>query len=254
MAKLGGSLLDDAALRKSAIEAIASSWRRGGRLVLVHGGGKHIDAALRAAGIPKRTHDGLRITDLPTLAIVQSTLEGPVRQTLLVDLLAAGIPAAALSSSTGVIEAMIHPPIDGVDLGFVGKVVAVSASGIESVLSQGRMPLIASIAVGPAGLPLNVNADAVAAAVAAALGAKRLIFLTDVDGLLDGRGSLVESLAAREASALLSTGVVSGGMRPKLKACLEALGNGVQKAVIAGPNFHQAALAGLEGGTHLVAA
>jgi acetylglutamate kinase len=243
--KLGGSLLDDVTRRAAALREIAAMWNAGEQLVLVHGGGKHIDAALKRLGIPKRTHAGLRITDDATLEVVVSVLAGTVNKMLVAELTAIGIRAAGVSggdSSTLVAEP--HPPIDGVELGNVGRVVSSNKTLLRAMATYGIMPVVSSIAQGPAGTLLNVNADAAAAAIAAALGASELRFITDVEGLLDGKGQLVPLLTVREAGAYLESNVVSGGMRPKLEAALSALGAGVQSIQIGTGT----------GGTSLVAA
>jgi len=120
--KLGGSLLDDAARRADALENIVAAWHSGEQIVLVHGGGKHIDTALAKLGIPKRTHAGLRITDDATLDVVVSVLAGSVNKMLVAELTAMGILCAGISGAdAGTLVAEVHPPIDGIDLGHVGQ-------------------------------------------------------------------------------------------------------------------------------------
>ncbi|MGA7617379.1 MAG: acetylglutamate kinase, partial [Thermoanaerobaculia bacterium] len=132
--KLGGSLLEDPLLRSSALSAIAKSWREGTELVVVHGGGKHIDASLRTLGIEKRTHRGLRITDDATLNVVVSVLGGTVNKMLVSELHALGVAAAGISGADGeTLVAEPHPPLDGIDLGHVGVIAGASASLIEAV-------------------------------------------------------------------------------------------------------------------------
>lgn len=253
--KLGGSLLEDATLRAEALGAIADEFKSGGELVVVHGGGKRIDATLAGLGIEKKTHRGLRITDARTLEVVIATLAGVVNKMLVSELHGAGVAAAGISGSDGeTILAELHPPIDGVDLGFVGKVTSSNPTLINAIAATGFLPVVGSVAVGPGASLLNVNADAAAAAVAAALGAERLVFLTDVEGLLDQSGSVVSSLDVAGIERMLGSAFVTGGMQPKLRASLEALQGGVGEVVIAGPARHRAALHGGTGGTHLVAA
>ena len=243
--KLGGSLLDDVMRRAAALREIAATWNAGEQLVLVHGGGKHIDAALKTLGIPKRTHAGLRITDDATLEVVVSVLAGTVNKMLVAELTAIGIRAAGISGGdASTLVAEQHPPIDGVELGHVGRVTSSNKTLLRTMATYGIMPVVSSIAQGPAGTLLNVNADAAAAAIAAALGASELRFITDVEGLLDGKGQLVPLLTVREAGAYLQSDVVSGGMRPKLEAALSALDAGVQSIQIGTGT----------GGTSLVAA
>jgi len=242
--KLGGSLLDDPVRRAEALNAIAAQWKSGEEIVLIHGGGKHVDANLKRLGIPKRTYAGLRITDDETLDVVVATLAGSVNKMLVAELAAIGVRSAGISGcDASTLSAEPHPPIDGVDFGNVGSVIGGDPTLIRAMVSYGIMPVISSVAEGPNGTLLNVNADSAAAAIAVAIGAEELIFITDVAGLLDAGGNVVAELHANEAEALLGSEVVTGGMRPKLQAALHALGSGVRRITI-----------GEEGGTQLIAA
>lgn len=242
--KLGGSLLDDAQRRAAALSEIASAWKAGEQLVLIHGGGKHIDAMMKRLGIPKRTYAGLRITDDETLQIVVAVLGGIVNKMLVAELTALGVTAAGISGTDGgTLMAEKHPPIDGVDLGNVGQVVASDSTVVDALLEHGVLPVVSSIAQGPNGTLLNVNADAAASALAVGLKAHSLQFITDVAGLLDADGNVVSVLQPHVAEEFLASDVVSGGMRPKLEAALSALRSGVRSIAI-----------GENGGTELVAA
>jgi acetylglutamate kinase len=252
--KLGGSLLENDAARAAVVSTIARRWRAGERIVLVHGGGKRIDAELGARGIPRRIHEGLRVTDGPTLEVVVAVLSGPVNAGLVRELADCGADAVGLCAADGDLRAERHPPIGGVDLGFVGIVSAVDPGRLESLVAAGRLPVVAPLASGPGGGWLNVNADAAAAAIAAAVGAHRLLFLTDVEGVADEAGRLRSVLDPPEVLRLLDGPAISGGMRPKLAACLAAARSGVREVVIAGPGRREAALAGGPGGTALVTA
>lgn len=228
--KLGGSLLDDAQRRDAVLREVAREWHRGEQLVIVHGGGKHIDAELRKRGIPKKTHAGLRITDDVTLEIVVDVLDRAVNPLIVKELIALGVNAEGISGSS-VLIAEKHPPIDGVDLLNVGRVV-----GAKPVEVSDTLPVISCVAGA-----FNVNADSAAAAVAVALRADSLEFVTDVAGLLDENGAVVSSLPANAVEEWID--VVTGGMKPKLQAALHALQNGVSQIAI-----------GENGGTNLVAA
>lgn len=233
--KLGGSLLDDAARRATALRSIVSAWRRGESIVLVHGGGKHIDAALARLGIPKKTHAGLRLTDDATLEVVVSVLAGIVNKMLVAELSALGVRAAGISGADGrTLVAEIHPPIDGVDLGHVGRVVSSDPTLVGAMLTAGILPVVSSVAQGPGATLLNVNADSAACALAEGLRATSIHFITDVAGLLDAKGNVVKKLTATEAHAFLASDVVSGGMKPKLEAALGALAAGVRSIAIGG--------------------
>jgi acetylglutamate kinase len=251
--KLGGSLLDDPHRRALALHKIAERWNAGDEVVLVHGGGKHIDAALAQAGIPKRTHAGLRITDDATLQIVVSVLGGQVNKMLVSELAALGIRAAGFSGCDGAtLVAERHEPIDGVDLGHVGHVIGGNGLLIKTMLNYGVLPVVSTIAQGPHGALLNVNADSGAAAIAVALGASTLHFITDVPGLLDDDGNVVPHLDAVGVAAMLESSVVTGGMKPKLQAALSALRAGVAQITIAAPRTDNRQPT--TGGTTLVAA
>lgn len=253
--KLGGSLLEDAVLRESALEAIALRWRTGEPLVVVHGGGKHVDASLAKLGIPRKTQGGLRVTDAETLPVVVGVLTGNVNKMLVSELIARGVRAAGISGADGeTVAAEVHAPVEGVDLGFVGKTTAADPQLINTLLAADFMPVVASLAIGPEGQLLNVNADSAASAIAASLGASRLVFLTDVEGLRDENGGIVRRIGKRDAEGLLNATHVSGGMLPKLRACLDAIQNGVGQVIIAGPSTHASSLIEGVGGTHLVAA
>jgi acetylglutamate kinase len=253
--KLGGSLLDDLAMRSHALAAIAGRWHNDHAVVVVHGGGKNIDAALNRLGIPKKTAQGLRVTDGDTLDVVTGVLAGNVNKGVVTALSGYEVPAAGISGADGdTLVASVHPPVDGVELGFVGSIEGSDPSLILTLMGGGFLPVVGSLAAGPDGTVLNVNADSAAAAIAVALRATRLVFLTDVEGLFDASGSLVASLDGPSAAAMLESPAVTGGMKPKLRACLSALAGGVPEVVIAGPQRHASSLAGGEGGTHVVAA
>jgi acetylglutamate kinase len=242
--KLGGSLLDDPQRRAAALAKIVDAWRGGEPVVLVHGGGKHIDALMTKLGMPKQVVRGLRVTDDATLQVVVAVLAGTVNKLIVSELAALGVSACGISGAdAGTITAVPHAPLDGVDLGHVGSVTGGNAAVITALLDRDIMPVVSSVAIGPDGGLLNVNADMAAAAVAVSLGANVLHFITDVPGLLDQNGQVVPSLHARGARAMLESEVVSGGMRPKLHAALQALAGGVGLITI-----------GEQGGTQLVAA
>jgi acetylglutamate kinase len=253
--KLGGSILEDPTLRAAALSSIASAWRAGESIVVVHGGGKKIDSSLAELGIPKQVHRGLRITDDRTLEVVVGVLAGVVNKMLVGELAALGIPAAGISGADGsTLLADVHPAVDLVRLGNVGKVAHANAALIQAISSRGFLPVVASVAIGRGGKLLNVNADAAAAAIAVALNARNLVYLTDVEGLLDEYGQLVPSLTADVAQQLVEHSVIKGGMLPKLQSAVEALTGGVEKVLIAGAQYHQTAVLHGNGGTHLVAA
>src|SRR5437867_990303 len=154
--KLGGSLLEDQGLRERALRAIASRFASGDRLVLVHGGGKRIDAFLSRMGIERRVHQGLRVTDEETLDVVVGVLAGLVNKTLVGELRGLGVKAAGLSGAdAGTLGAEPHPPLGGVDLGRVGRIVSCDPALLRSILDSGMLPVLASIATDILGELLN---------------------------------------------------------------------------------------------------
>ncbi len=231
--KLGGSLLDDGQTRASVLHDIVARWNAGEDLVLVHGGGKHIDAMLARLGIAKKTHAGLRITDDATLDVVVSVLCGLVNKLIVSELTAMRVKAAGISGAdAATLVAEQHPPIDGVDLGHVGQIVSSNPMLVKSMLIYGMLPVVSSIAASHDGKLFNVNADSAAAALAAGLGAQTLQFITDVEGLMDASGNVIDNLDAADANALVLDGVVKGGMLPKLNAALGAIAAGVANVTI----------------------
>src|SRR5262249_33905180 len=155
-----------------------------------------------------------------------------VNKSLVAEFRSRGITAAGISGADGeTLWAEFHPRLDGVDFGFVGRVTFSNPTLIKAILGAGLLPIVASVALGREGTLLNVNADSAAAALASALNAERLVFLTDVEGLLDAQGKLVADLDPDKAWAMIRAGAVGGGMRPKLVACLEAVSSGVSQVV-----------------------
>jgi acetylglutamate kinase len=232
--KFGGELLDDSRWRFAAASALA-----GRRLVVVHGGGREIDAALTAAGIPKRQIDGLRITDEQTLDIVVSVLAGSVNTSFVASLVAAGVPAVGLTGADAAcglaVPAPPHRAVDGrtVDLGRVG--VPHERSDVRllrTLLDAGFVPVVACLGVDERGALYNVNADTLAGHLAARLAACRLVIASTTAGVLDSRQQTIAELDAYELERLISSGTATAGMIAKLRACERALAAGVDEVVI----------------------
>lgn len=239
--KLGGELIETAEKRAAAADAIARAIGRHPRtpLLIIHGGGRDIDAALRSAGIEKRQVDGLRITDAATLDIVVAVLAGRVNTQFVAALNTAGVDAVGLTGAdarVGVaIQAAPHRAANGdiVDLGFVGEPVAGSDVRLLHTLVADRyVPVIASIGATPAGELLNVNADTLAAHLAAAVGAERLVIAGATAGVLDPGGRSIAALDGRGMAALVSDGTATAGMIAKLRACERAVEGGVPEVLI----------------------
>jgi len=229
--KVGGSTLGG---HDTSLRDIADARRDGRRIVVVHGGGAAISSWLERSGIEARFAHGLRITDAATLEVVVAVLAGVVNKQLVAELSALGAPAIGLSGADSLIlQARRYDP----ELGFVGMIHRVNPYPIQELLGLGYLPVIAPIAIETDSAQsqlLNTNADTAAGEIAAALHAERLVFLTDVEGVLDGERHLLGHLNAGEASALIASGVAAGGMIPKLEAAVRAAGAGCATRIVNG--------------------
>jgi acetylglutamate kinase len=234
--KLGGSVLLDDALRRSMIAQIANLKSAGFELILVHGGGKQIGALLDRLGVESRFHDGLRVTDMAARDVAQMVLAGQVGKNLVAELAKVGVAAAGLAGGDGssfLAEKMNAE--DGTDLGYVGRIVKTNDHLLAAIMSAGVIPVVACLALGVSDYEYyNVNGDQMATAVAAGCGAENLIFVTDVGAVRDERGERIAMLDRARIDDLLKGCVATGGMRPKLRACLEALEAGVRNIAIVG--------------------
>jgi acetylglutamate kinase len=219
----------------AALSAISAK----GPIVIVHGGGKEIDAALKTAGIEKRQVDGLRITDDATLDVVVAVLAGAINTRFVAALGRAGVPAVGLTGADdrcGLSQpAPPHRTVDGrlVELGRVGE--PSDASGtrlLEHLVAEGFVPVVACIGVGADGQLFNVNADTLAGHLAARLQARRLIIAGTTAGVLDGQGATIESLEPPDIARLIAGGTATAGMVAKLTACERALAHGTGEVVI----------------------
>lgn len=234
--KLGGSVLVDATLRQRLLAQIAVLQQAGHELILVHGGGKQIASLLNQLNIPSHFHDGLRVTDHAARDVAQMVLAGQVGKDLVAELARSGVNAASLAGGDGrsFLAAKMNAD-DGTDLGFVGRIVQTNDSLITALLRAEVLPVMACLALGVEDFEYyNVNGDQMAAAVAAGCQAATLVFVTDVGGVLDAEGRQFNELNRVQINELLASGVASGGMRPKLRACLEALDAGVARILIVG--------------------
>jgi acetylglutamate kinase len=238
--KLGGELLDDASRLATVVSAIASiQAERRARVVIVHGGGKEIDAALRTAGIEKRQVDGLRITDEATLDVVVSMLAGTINTRLVAALVAAGVPAVGLTGADArcavVDPAPPHAAVDGslVDLGCVGVPGSRSSARLFTILlDAGFVPVVACIGADAQGRLFNVNADVLAADVAGRTHAQRLVVAGTTAGVLDAEGATMPVLDTDAITASINRRTATAGMIAKLRACERALADGVDEVVI----------------------
>ena len=229
--KYGGSAMEDPELCRQVVADIEMLKLMGVRIVLVHGGGKAINAMLKRLDVPVKFKDGLRITDDETMEAVQEVLVGHVNQQLVWALNEYGHNAVGISGADG--KTLKAEPVDP-DLGRVGRIREVDASLINTILDDGYIPVVATVGCGPDGF-YNINADVAADKIAEAMGADKLIYLTDVDGLFrdfSDEDSLVAQLTRTETHELLESGTLDGGMIPKIRSVAEALDAGVSEVVI----------------------
>lgn len=239
--KYGGHAMIDDALKQSFALNIALLKQVGIRPIVVHGGGPQIGTMLKKLEIESSFCEGMRITDNATMDVVEMVLGGKVNKEIVSLLNMAGVRAVGLSGKDGhfirarkmevVVHSGDHAP-EIIDLGCVGEVMGIDTTLLQTLSRDNFVPVIAPIGVDEDNQTYNINADFVASAVASALKAKRLILLTDVPGILDAEKNLISSLSMNEAWGLFADGTLKGGMIPKVKCCLEALQEGVEKAMI----------------------
>ncbi|MEM6761821.1 MAG: acetylglutamate kinase [Pseudomonadota bacterium] len=242
LVKYGGNAMGDAALTKQFAEDVTLLTVSGINAVVVHGGGPQIGQMLERLQIQTEFRDGLRVTDRATVKVVEMVLAGSINKDLVSMINSAGGRAVGLCGKDGrmvLAEPLKRTTVDPtsniervVDLGFVGEPVEVRRDVLDVLTQQGIVPVIAPVASGTDGETYNINADTFAGAIAGALGAARLLFLTDVDGVLGDNGQLIKELSVAEARRLIAAGVISGGMIPKVETCIEALERGVEGVVI----------------------
>ena len=231
--KIGGSTLGS---HDTTLHDLVTLQRRGVNSVVVHGGGKIISDWMAKQGVMPRFVRGLRVTDEPSLDIVVAVLTGLINKNLVMSMVELGARSIGLSGADdGMLRANIRDP----ELGLVGDVADVNTDPIKAALESGYIPIIAPVGVKVAKddggtTLLNINADTAAGEIAAALGASRLVFLTDVQGVLDTSRRLIPRLTERQARGLISSNVAAGGMIPKLEACLTALHSGGVSHIIDG--------------------
>ena len=233
--KYGGSAVDSADTG-TVPEDLVLLQEAGVRPILVHGGGPEISREIESAGGSSRFVDGLRVTDAAAMEVVERVLGGAVNKRLVNLIARAGGRAVGVSGKDA---RLIHarPHARAADLGFVGEIDRVEPRIVEVLLEEGFLPVVASLGVGSDGHAYNVNADTAAAALAVAVGADKLVLLTDVPGIyreIDGGRELLSELSPAEARTLVTAGVVSRGMLPKVEAALAAVAGGVPSAHIVG--------------------
>ncbi len=230
--KYGGSAMTDPAMRASIADDIVLMKLVGVNPVIVHGGGPDITAYMERLGMPVEFRNGLRVTPPEAMEVVKMVLVGKNNKDIVSDINSHGRYAVGISGDDGnLIRARQLDPA----LGMVGEVTGVDTTVVDDLISDGFIPVIATVGAGEDGASYNINADTAAGEIAAALGAEKIIFLTDVDGLyadFADKGSLISALSLEQARAMVARGEVEKGMLPKVQACVRALEGGVSRAHI----------------------
>ena len=230
--KYGGNAMINEELKQQVMEDIALLWLIGVKVVLVHGGGPEISETMKKLGKQAVFIDGLRVTDKETVDIVQMVLAGKINKTLVNLIQMKGGHAVGLSGiDGGILEAKVKDE----RLGFVGEVTKVRPQPIMDLLEKNYIPVVSTVASDRQGNTYNINGDTAAAYLAGALGAERLIMMTDIAGILrdkDDPTTLIPQITVSEAKKLYDEGIISGGMIPKVDCCIEALEHGVNNVVI----------------------
>ncbi len=230
--KYGGNAMTSETLKAQVMEDIVLLNLIGIKVVLVHGGGPEITETLKKVGKKSEFVDGLRVTDKETAEIVQMVLAGKINKSL-VNLL--GINGGKAIGLSGIDGQLIQAEVKDERLGFVGKITDVDVSPIVDLLEKGYIPVISTVGCDKQGNVYNINADTAAAYIAGKMNAERLIAMTDIEGILrdkDDPKSLISCIDLQEAQELFDTGVISGGMIPKVECCIEAIHLGVKKVII----------------------
>jgi acetylglutamate kinase len=240
--KYGGHAMGDPALAANFARDIVLIKQAGVNPIVVHGGGPQIGLLLERLNIRSEFKGGLRVTDRETVEVVEMVLAGSVNKEIVTAINSQGGKAVGISGKDANLmrakrlERRWRDPGSDIeqiaDLGFVGDPVVVDPHIIDVIINSDLIPVVAPIGVGPDGETLNINADTFAAALASALKAKRLLLLTDVEGVLDRQGQLIKSLTTAEAQALIDDGTISGGMIPKIESCMDVIAEGVEGVVI----------------------
>ena len=230
--KYGGNAMINEELKQQVMEDICLLWLIGVKVVLIHGGGPEISQTMKKLGKEAVFLNGLRVTDKETVDIVQMVLAGKINKTLVNLLQIKGGHAVGLSGiDGGIIEAKMKDE----RLGFVGEITKIRTQPIMDLLEHNYIPVISTVASDRQGNTYNINGDTAAAYIAGALNAKRLIMMTDIDGILrdkDDPSTLIHKLTVSQAKGLYDEGIISGGMIPKVACCIEAISKGVQTVVI----------------------
>ena len=230
--KYGGNAMINEQLKQQVMEDIVLLWLIGVKIVLVHGGGPEINELMGKLGKKAEFVDGLRVTDKETVDIVQMVLAGKVNKTLVNLLEMKGGRAIGLSGMDG---RLIEAQLKDEKLGFVGDIKKIHIKPVTDLLENDYIPVISTVGCDKQGNTYNINGDTAAAHIAGALGAERLIMMTDIDGILKDKNdpsTLIPEITINDANKLYEDGIVSGGMIPKLECCIDAIEKGVKNVII----------------------
>ncbi|HCE75860.1 MAG TPA: acetylglutamate kinase [Dehalococcoidia bacterium] len=230
--KIGGSTLGS---HDTTLIDLVELQAKGDRFVVVHGGGKTISEWMEKQGVRPKFVNGLRVTDSQSLDIVIAVLTGLINKSLVASINNIGGRAIGISGADGrIVNAEIADP----DLGYVGRVKSINTEPIEAILEAGYMPVIAPVGVHSSSsdenMLLNINADTVAGYISSSIHSDRMVFLTDVEGVLDSSKRLISRMTKKQADSLVASHVIDGGMIPKMEACIEALAGGAVSQIIDG--------------------
>ena len=240
--KYGGNAMADSDLVESFCNDIVFLKQSGLKPVIVHGGGPQIGSMLERLGIKTKFESGMRITDEDTLEVVEMVLAGRINKNIASKINSSGGKAVGISGKDGsmiVAEKLTKQNSSNesniekiIDLGYVGFPKKINNTIIETLIKDDFIPVIAPLGIGVDGKTYNINADTAAGAIASSLKSKRLLILTDVEGVIDSKNNLVEEVNEKKINEMIESGEVSGGMIPKLNTCLDSVNNGVDAAVI----------------------
>lgn len=232
VAKYGGNAMTDPQLKKSVMQDILLLQLVGVKIILVHGGGPEISAMLKKLSIESHFENGLRVTDDDTMEVVQMVLAGKVNKSLAADLSALGGRAVGLCGIDG---GLIKVHQKNEKLGHVGEIDEINTKILDDLLNGGFIPVISSIGIDDDGNPYNINADTAAAKIAAALHAESMVVMSNINGVLrdkDDENSLISQMSLADAEELKKSGIIAGGMIPKVDCCTNAVKEGVKKVFI----------------------
>ncbi|MGM0431855.1 MAG: acetylglutamate kinase [Spirochaetota bacterium] len=233
--KYGGSAMTDEAIKDKVIEDIVLMKLVGMKPVIVHGGGNAITATLKRMGIQSDFVDGMRVTDKETAEVAEMVLSGSISKKIVQTIQNHGINAVGINGKDANTFQAVKRLVNGKDVGFVGEITAVRTQLVDSLIASDFIPVIAPVGTDAQGNTYNINADFAASAIAGALQAEKLVFLTDIEGILkdvQDKSSIIRRISAPEARKLINEGVIAGGMIPKTLCCIDGIEKGVRSVHI----------------------